>query len=505
MRSFMGSLALFACFGCTAFAFMRFGSMPFAACIHATTFLLVGINLATTSSTLLFSPEEADILLHRPIEPRALLAAKLRVLFSVSLALGLAFNVVPLVLGVIRPGGTWLFLAAHLFSVSLEVLFSASFIALAYNLCLRFFGRERLENLITAVQVTVAIGAMVAGQLVPRLIAALDEKALAHAPAWLLALPPAWFAALDHLLTGGAPTAGMLRLASAAIFITAIVTWLGVSRLAGSYGEGLVMLNEAGASAVRRGSDRARYSSFLLRLPLVGFWLRDPVERAAFRLALAQLGRARSVKLRVYPMLAQFLVMPLVMFFGVTRGGPFDLKPFLLAFAGAFLAVIPAMVLEPLRMSEDWLAADLFRQAPLARISALFQGTRKAVVIALCLPGLILVLGVALVALSQHTQLFLLLPGLLLLPVFSLAPGLGRPFVPFARPTEPQAQNLSGCLFLFLSMMSAISIAGIAAWAWITGWFHWLLLGEIFAALAVAHLLRNRLANTALPESGESA
>ena len=39
----------------------------------------------------------------------------------------------------------------------------------------------------------------------------------------------------------------------------------------------------------------------LVEVPLVRWWLRDPVERAAVRLCGAYLLRDRDVKLRVYP------------------------------------------------------------------------------------------------------------------------------------------------------------------------------------------------------------
>ena len=136
------------------------------------------MNLALTSGTMLFNPEEADILLHRPIEPRVLLSAKVTTIALFSLALGVTLSLGGMAIGMAWTKAGWWFLPAHLLSLTLEIVFCAGFIVLTYNLCLRWFGRERLENMMTGVQVLVAVGIMVAGQLLPRLLMRMD---LTHA------------------------------------------------------------------------------------------------------------------------------------------------------------------------------------------------------------------------------------------------------------------------------------------------------------------------------------
>jgi hypothetical protein len=57
----------------------------------------------------------------------------------------------------------------------LEALFCTSCVVLVYQLCLRWFGRERLEGVMTAAQVLVSVGAVLCGQILPRLVFSFDH------------------------------------------------------------------------------------------------------------------------------------------------------------------------------------------------------------------------------------------------------------------------------------------------------------------------------------------
>jgi hypothetical protein len=114
--------------------------------------------VASSAGEILFNRQEADILLHRPIAPKTLLWAKVRVLVDVSLWLAFAFNLAGFYVGCGVPNGNGLFLPAHALSIMLEALFCTSTVIMVYQLCLRWCGRERLENLMTAAQIVVSMG-----------------------------------------------------------------------------------------------------------------------------------------------------------------------------------------------------------------------------------------------------------------------------------------------------------------------------------------------------------
>jgi len=475
-----GLLLLYTLMGVVALSTWRLGVFERSTTLHAFTLMMVGMMMAGSSGTLLFNAEEADILLHRPVTPRALLGAKVWVMVVMGVTLAVALNLVGLVLGMFGPHGTLMFLPAHLLALVFEVVFAAGLVTLAYGLCLRWFGRERLDNFITAAQVLVAVGAMVGGQLVPRALARMDSQEVEQVVRWMLALPPAWFGALATVLTGAPVSTFTVVLAVWGLVATALVAWLALVRLDAAYGEGLMALNEAGPAAVRPGARHGRLADRLVALPLVRRWLADPVERAAFRLTAAGLLRARDVKLRIYPQLAQLCAYPLVFLValpGRTHGHG-EASGFGVAFAGAMAATMVFNTLEMLRFSDHWRGADIFRMAPLASPAPLFHGTRKAVLILLCGPVIVVLGTVLFVWKGWSGGALLLLPGFCAMPLFAMLPGLWHTLVPFSEPPE-QAKNMSaGCLRMILVLVAAAAIAGAAWWADARGWLGLLLIAE---------------------------
>ena len=163
-----------------------------------------------------------------------MLWAKIRVLVEVSLWLAGAFNLAGLFVGSRSPDGGWLFPVVHVFSTLLEALFCTGCVVLVYQLCLRWFGRERLEGLMTTAQV-LRLRWRGAGR---------PDFAAAHVPRpdQVLGrqrklvvdrlLPPAWFAGFDDALAGSAPPRSWL-LAALAVIVTALVLWLAFGKLAG--------------------------------------------------------------------------------------------------------------------------------------------------------------------------------------------------------------------------------------------------------------------------------
>ncbi|HVV71419.1 MAG TPA: hypothetical protein VHI52_07970, partial [Verrucomicrobiae bacterium] len=113
------TLAFYLLFGCMALFFLRQPVFLLGVYLHSMTFVFLGMFIAASAGEILFNKEEADILLHRPVSPKAMLWAKTRVLVEVSLWLAGAFNLVGLFVG-FASGANWRFPLAHLFSTALE-------------------------------------------------------------------------------------------------------------------------------------------------------------------------------------------------------------------------------------------------------------------------------------------------------------------------------------------------------------------------------------------------
>lgn len=473
------TLLFYALFGLFALYFLRQPVFALAVYLHSMTFVFLGMFVASSAGEILFNKEEGDILLHRPVSARDLLWSKIRVLIEVSLWLAGAFNLTGCFVGIASSDGGSLFPFVHIMSTALEAVFCTGCVVLVYQICLRWFGRERLEGLMTTAQVLVAIAAVLAGQILPRVVFRFGGLVRLNAKSWWIGiLPPAWFAGIDDALAGsGAKTSWLLGAIGA--IATAIVLWLAFGKLAHDYETGLQALGETVSRP--RARSRRRWIDILISAPPFKWYFRTPVSRTAFLLTAAYLFRDRDVKLRVYPALASMLVMPAVFMIQ-------DRDKFGFAFCGAFIAVMPMMAINLLQYSQQWQAADIFRVAPMAGPAELCHGARRAVLWLLTIP-LLLLAGVAMWIVQRDvSRLLLFLPAIVAMPVVALIPSAMRSGVPLSQPTE-EAKSIGRGLQMVVIMMLAGALSGVGIWAFSQGWFKWLLLVEIpLAGLAYAAL-----------------
>jgi ABC-2 type transport system permease protein len=475
------TLLFYMLFGLFALVFVRQPVFALAVYLHGMTFVFLGMFIASSAGEILFNKEEADILLHRPIDPQTLLWAKVRVLLEVSLWLAGAFNLTGLLVGLVATGGGWRFPVAHAISTALEALFCTGCVVMLYQLCLRWFGRERLEGLMTTAQVIASVTLVLAGQFVPQLMTRLGGRIQWRADTWWVGLlPPAWFAGFDDVL-GGEARPGSWLLALLGLAATGAVAKLAFGKLARDYQAGLQTLSEAVPPRRPRGAPRRRLIDVLVHAPPLRWWLREPVARASFLLSWAYLVRDRDVKLRVYPGIAPLFVMPFIFLIQDPGGRGSAGSGFGVAFAGAYLGLAPLLGVNLLRYSQQWAAADVFRAAPLPGPAALSHGARRAVLVLFTMP-LLAVFGVlSMLMAGDPARLLLLLPGLIMVPLYALVPCLGGKAVPLSAPTE-EAKSAGRGLTMIGVMMVSMALAGLAAWAWAGNWFGAFLLAESVAA-----------------------
>ncbi|HXJ40519.1 MAG TPA: hypothetical protein VNH18_14655, partial [Bryobacteraceae bacterium] len=384
-------------------------------------------------------------------------------------------------------GGGWVFPLAHVISTALEALFCTGCIVLVYQLCLRWFGRERLDSLMTTAQVLVAVAVIVGGQVAPQLIGRFGEEITFGVNSWWIGLlPPAWFAGFDDALAGHGAAASWV-LAVVGLLATAAVLWLSFGKLAHDYETSLQALNET-TSKRRPQRAQRRWIDALAHAAPLRWCLRDSVTRAAFLLTAAYLVRDRDVKLRIYPGLAPMLAMPVI--FLVQDHGRGGFGGFGVAFAGAYMGLVPLLGLNLLQYSQQWQAADLFRAAPLRGPGALCRGAQWAVLCFLTLPVLAVFGAIAWIVQSDITNLALLLPGVIALPVYSLLPCLGGKAVPLSLPTE-EAKSASRGLRMVGVMMVSMALSGAALTAWAFKFFTWFIVVESAAVTALYFTLRS--------------
>lgn len=493
--------------GLTLFIYAMVGLMPalfsqhtdvfvFACTLHGFTLMFASLSLASSAGTMLFMKEEAEILLHRPVTPQQMLRAKCAVLAGFAFVLALALNLAGLVAGLWCKGGTWRFIPAHLFSTALLMLFSAASIVLVYNACLKWFGRERLDNLLTTLQSLLTVVMIFGGQIMPRLLHLEAFKNFNHLEGWMLALPPVWFGALDALVSGTTLNASMLWLpAGLAVAVTALTSWLALEKLGSAYGQGLMNLNESAGTTKESTKPRGVWLAAIVQLPPLRWWLRDPVERESFKLTTAYLFRDREIKLRLYPSIAPLLILPLVMLFSGVKGGA-ETAMMMQGFATCFLGMVSLQALMFLGCSEHWRAAAFFYVAPLRHWTPLFHGSRKAVLCWLSFPVLILQTALLCGLQRSWTPLMLSLPALMFLPTFSLLTGLVGQWLPLSKPSEDVKNTAAGCLMMGGSMAAAGIIGGLSSWMWHIGHFGIFLAVEALVMVGATVLMKYLMRDT---------
>ena len=482
------TLFFYALFGCMALFFMREPVFALAVYLHGVTLAFVGLTIASSAGEVLFNKEEADILLHRPVTSAQLLRAKILVLVQISLWLAGAFNLVGFFAGVNALNGSWLFPPVHALSTVLEALFCTSCVVLTYELCLRWFGREKLEGLMTAVQIVVAIATMAAGQIVPRLIGRFGTHLQVTPERWWMGLlPPTWFAAFDDALAGSHVATSWL-LAALGVSLTGAVMWLAFVKLARHYETGLQALGEASAPRPAQTASRRRFAA-LVHAPPLRWWLRDPITRAGFLLTAAYLFRDRETKLRIYPGIAPMMVMPIVLLLQ-GRGDPNRFgEIFGTAFSAGFLGLLPMLAVGMLQYSQQWPASDLFRMSPVHGPARLCDGVRRAVLCLLAFPSVV-AFAILIWVLHRHAEILLLmLPGVIALPIYAIIPQLGGHGAPLSQPAE-EAKAAGRGLRMVGVMMASTALSGLVAWSWTAGWFQWLLLGETVVVAGLYLILR---------------
>lgn len=473
---------------------LLFGMLPFigtdvftfSMVIWSATFMMAGMTMVAESSTLLFDPRDHDILGHRPIHPRTLLAARALSLVALSLVLGLALNLVPTVTGLFARGSKPWFPVAHLATLPILAVFCAGTVVFVYALLARLVSRRAFDTMASWMQVGVSVVLVVSYQLVPRLMDRLGTFRLESAHPALLALPPTWFAALSMTMLGVDTGPRALALAGAALGATVVLAWGANRFLAEAYARQVAALSEASAPApsaarARRRGARSRFRGLLEAV------LRDPVERGAFRLARAYLARDRDMRMRIYPSLALVAVFPVIAILDPdTRGR-----------LGAIMAIfiigtLPATSMMTFKMSPHHAASELFRYVPVHGTASIFHGVRKAMLTFLVVPSLVVSAAILWFGTADHHALLLALPALLAIPTLSLLDGLAGDYLPLSIAPTGGRQGAVNLGMMLLGFVSLGVFAGLAALADAQGWL-WPLVAVELVTLAIVHPLLLRV------------
>ncbi len=420
------TLLISAAIGLLSVSFIKSPIYNLSFYLHAMNMLYAGSIIAASSSEALFNEQELEILLHRPVKPQQLLRAKLSVLMQVTLMVCLAVSAPTLIVSCFISGKGPAFALAHLMSTSLLVPFTASLVVLIYQLCLKALGKEKLQTVLTASQGLLGVGFI--------LILHFSDKTLHHLEpkSWLGLAPMMWFAGVNDAIHG--LFHGRFELLSwgyalAALAITGLLSYLALERLAQGYGSTLQALNE---SAEKKKSQRHSFLRRLADLPPLSLWLKEPLTKASFILCASYILKDRDLRMRMISALSPMVTLPILWMSKDAKGGA---ATFFVIVTSFFVALTPSVALSTLSQSPHFKACELFYMAPIQGPSKILDGARRAVLLVICIP---MVLLVAIAAVFKG-QLELALPGLLLVPL--LARFSSPRALPLSRPVEDGASQ----------------------------------------------------------------
>ncbi len=480
------TLLIYTFFGGGAIFLLRLPLFYLSIYLHASTFTIVGLFVAVSAGSQLFNPDDADILLHRPIRPQILLRAKIRTLVSVALWLSTAINILTMVAVLLVKDRGLPFVVVHTASLFLETIFCTATIVLLYQVCLRWMGRERLDNWMTFTQTLLTFATIASSQLLPQLIIRGNTQ-VPVTPVihwWMVLLPPAWFAGLDELIVGS-PQMGSILLAFLAVVGTAVSAWLAFERLAQTHHANLQLLLEGPMQMVEPGRQRLSYR--WLQSSWIKWLLRDRIVRASFQLVVVHLLRDRDTKMRIYPAVMPVFVLPTLWLFSQDSSRDANLS---IAMCGALVATYPSIVLSSLQYSRNWQAAEIFRIAPLSGPSKIMAGARQAVLWVFILPLILLMLTLVVIKRNSLSDAQFLLPGFLMIPIYLYVPFLRGHCIPLSSPIEESKSARQGLTIAVVSLLSfPVSMVSVVANA--TGHFWELILLEvIMSSIAIVMMRR---------------
>lgn len=362
---------------------------------------LLGMIMLVDFGVTLVVPDDMVILAWRPISSRSYFAAKLTNALSFIALFSVALFTIPSITGAFSRGGTLLFIPVFLVCAILGAVFIAGLVAASYAALLRILSAERFRSAVNYLQIAMMATLMVGSQIGPRLEGRSAMQQMTNGPvldtaswSWWDLLPPRWFCAPSEMLLGGvstrAITLSVIAFAGTAALFIVLTRSLSLSYLQKVHG--------SGASSPKRGV-QVRPSS-ILRIAMLFF--RKNEEILMFDFIRRVLARDRQVRLRVYPMMAYWLIVMPAIVIVPSGGGQSRFSTELLKIAPlVMLTLLPSVLFSLLPYAGETQGAWIFDLTGLENTASAANGIKKTLVwlfliplAGLCLAGLTFFLGI---------------------------------------------------------------------------------------------------------------
>ena len=348
--------------------------------------VMVAMSVLIEFGLAVISPDDFQVLAHRPISSRTFFAVKSSNLLFYVLFLGTSLNLVPALVGVAVRGSQWHFPLAYFFVASVVTVFVAGSMVALYGLLLRTLRYERLKDLLVYAQIAFSFVFFFGFQLFPRLLGdvkAFTAQDVVHSGA--LAFPSVWFAGLLEVMLGNI-SAHTLVLTALAVIACVVVLPLALKNVSLDYSEQLAQIAASSSKAKRVATVTRRSGASVWFNRLL---LRNPEERAFFYFFLRMFRRNRLLKLQILPNLGVAIAMMAVALLqGDKLKDPFAGLSFSMAAMFPVIAFVFAGmgVTTALPYSDEYQGGWIFSVAPIGNRAKILTALKKVVVLLLFVP-----------------------------------------------------------------------------------------------------------------------
>ena len=484
-QTFLSQLLIYAFFGfLIGISFFSIGDIMLNLTICFTVIMvLLATTLISEFTTVLFDHRDNHILLPRPISHRTLLLLRLAHIQFYMGYIALALSLFSGIMVAIKYKG----LAVLIFFVAVGIgtWITLIFTTFLYLLISKIVDGERFKDLITYVQIFLAVVIFGGYQLMPSLIdGVVMNNASMSVHWWTYFFPPAWFAALVKLSLFTENTIPVLLLSSLAILVPATGAVFLIRFLSKGFGNILGEGSSETAAPVNHRTMSGRKTNRISK-----FFCISDIEAAGWNLAVATTKRDRKFKQSVYPYFGMMLVIGFIM-----------LKPDLSDLAGSFqkmgetnkylflifIGYFGSLSVLQLPYSDTPEAAWIYQALPLKEHGHLLTGAVKALLFRFFLPGYLLITipAIWIWGIDILPQIFL---GGLCIILFTLITIIFLKMeLPFTQIREMQQKGANMIATIFsLILMGLLAGLGYLT-SFISGWITFLICGLVAGLIFMA-------------------
>jgi hypothetical protein len=421
---------------------------------YAVIMVMLATTLISEFTSVLFDHRDNQIILVRPVNNRTLLLSRLLHIQFYVMYIALALSAISTLAIIFKYGllTALFYLAGVLLCTWIAVLFTTLF----YLLISKFVSGERFKDIITYVQIFLAVVIMGGYQLLPRMMEVDKITSFTmsvHGYTYLI--PPAWLAAWVQLSIPSGISIQIILLAIPALVFALGGGILLVRFLSGDFTNILAQNAEGGMEAKKTTKkETINHIRGIYRLFCV-----SETEKTGWKLALSVTRRDRKFKQAVYPSYGFMLVMAVVMLrpdFNNLSDWYNQLSESARYLMVIFFGFFATNCVDQIRYTDTPEAAWVYKALPVKNPGHILSGAVKAMLVKYFIPVYTALTAISVYIWGMHILSLMLLGAVLVVSSTLVTLALQNMALPFTQPREMQQKGSN-----FLKVILGTAIMGV--------------------------------------------